>query len=797
METKDASRSKFKEGGESAGTTGASAFNSNSLPTVPNGDPMSGYAPSNNSVNSTDNAQVETHKSNADANETLNLKRRVQELEKQLRAEQLSKWNRTNSITAPTLQRTGTLLPGHINFNYSFTDDEPLPLSNRPFPFMLSMRREGGSKLLYNLLARDGKRDGHLFTSSLMLSELDPSRSNMLKEKARISLGDFYIPCPGDSTLNTEELKRKIALNHFGLTFVTPQVDLRDPIAGYFSLIPPAWVCKKLLDIFFKELYVLIPIIDEQDFRAALSRILGPQLEENYINTFPNVDSADDLAILVMHLIILRISYLSLLDLHGNSRSLLVRYPVTFDAFRAADTIMKEFDFSCSQSLTVLQAGIIIRTYAIVAPEAQLTGRVAQVKQGTITELCYALSLNRDPSCFPEQSPKMQNLRRKIWHYVARMDISSSVIYGTVLSTDAHTYDCQLPRFSVESANCYDLNIEQQIIESFRRSYDVFQIGRKLAEYHLLASETFPIEQVIKVLDNLETSLTDTCGNVKPLLSKQVENISSVTTMLVYVQMKLFMAYTYYCIHLYYESQSNQHLSSKYFLKTTSILLQDLGDLNMFVFQPNSSLNLQTTGRLTEFYLHLSLMIFTGIRLRLKCYMRIKFPARETTERDLEHEILYQLEENLKLYTHEQAIKLGYLASKFRYSLMLRGIHMITIKLCDQFQYLCDANTGQAIKDAAIKLPLDVLQKFGQKLDIYKLPKTNELFDFSDEGLIAEMNRQNFWDQFNVIENEETVTSAWIEKTKKFNRFADEMRLGFNYNLGFDLPTHELNLFSS
>lgn len=122
---------------------------------------------------------------------------------------------------------------------------------------------------------------------------------------------------------------------------------------------------------------------------------------------------------------------------------------------------------------------------------------------------------------------------------------------------------------------------------------------------------------------------------------------------------------------------------------------------------------------------------------------------------------------------------------------------MITIKLCDQFQYLYEANDAQSIREAAIKLPLEVLQKFSQKLDVYQLAKTGELFDFSDEGLIVEMNRRNLWDQLKTIETEETVTSTWIEKTKKFNKFAEDMKLGLSYNLGFDLPVIGPNLFSN
>ncbi|KAI5961293.1 hypothetical protein CANMA_003813 [Candida margitis] len=727
------------------------------------------------------------------------LKQRVQELENQLKTERLSNWNRSSSIPPTTWPRSATTpTPGQTNFNYSFTDGKPLLLSDRPFPYMLLMRREGGSKLLYNLLARDGEKDGHLLTSSILLCELNDIRTREIKEKARMMLGDYYIPFQGEETTNIEELKRKIALNHYGLQFIPPEVDLRDPIACYFSLIPPAWVSKKLLDIYFQALYPFMPIIDEQEFRSALSRILGPQINDNYINTFPNVDSSDDLAILAILLIVLRSTYLSLWDLHGNSLSSLSQYSVTYDAVRAAETILKEFDLTYRQSLTVVQAGLMYRSYVIIAPEAFFTGSTAQVKLGPIIQLCYALGLNRDPACFKDQTPKMQNLRRKIWHFVVRVDIACSGIFGTTLSTDVLTYDCPLPEFSIEAVNCFDLKMEKDIVDSFHRSHEVYLTCRKLADYHLIASDIFQVDQVIKVVEGLELTLTKAFGNVKPLFNQPLAGFMDVFSMQVYMEMKPFIAYTCYCLHLYYESQSNHLLSSKYFLKTMTILLQDLGDLNTYIFSnANSSFNMLLSAKFTEFYLHFNLMVFTGIRLRLKCYMHLKSSTSDNGEKSIEHEILYKLENQLKIYTHAQAIKLGELAKKYRYSLVLRGMHMITIKLCDQFQYLLSANDTQAVKEAAIKLPLEVLQKFSQKLDVYQLTKTGKLFDFSDEGLIAEMSRQNLWSQLKMIETEETVTSAWIEKTKKFNRFAEDMKLGFSYNLGFDLSSNGLDLFSS
>ncbi|RCK64467.1 multidrug resistance regulator 2 [Candida viswanathii] len=169
------------------------------------------------------------------------------------------------------------------------------------------------------------------FEKSQVLASLSAEQKQQLISKAKFIRGQGYIPGL-DEGYSIEQLKKLVGKNPsyvFAGSFA-------DPLASYFSLIPPAWVNQKLLDGFFRYIYPLMPIVDETDFRNSLDKILGPVIDGQYINSFPNVLSGEDLPLLALFLLILRITYLHVPNIST--------YAVSFDAFRAAETIMKEFN---------------------------------------------------------------------------------------------------------------------------------------------------------------------------------------------------------------------------------------------------------------------------------------------------------------------------------------------------------------------------------------------------------------------------------------------------------------------
>ncbi|KAI5952488.1 hypothetical protein KGF54_003355 [Candida jiufengensis] len=726
----------------------------NNIPTTNTSTNISNNIPTNIPNISSESQQLE---------EILKIKKKIADLESKLE-EKSSKLSK--------------IPPGEINFQYCFQEWKPLIMSHRPFPYLSLMRRDIGAKLLWNHIASSIKGNTNVFDISAILNDLKPEKIEELKTQSRIIFGASHIP-EIEEDIDINEIKTIIGINEKSLHFASPGIDFNDPISSYFNLIPPAWVNKKLLNIFFKDIYPLMPIIDESEFRSSLNRILGPEISDDYMNTFPNVDSSNDLAILAMHLIILRLTYLSLLDMNGQSESKLVKYPVSYDAFRAAETIMKEFDFTRKQSFTALQAGIMIRIYLILSPENTNTGSVIQITMGAIVQLCYSIGLNRDPICFNHQLPKIQNLRRKIWHFIVRFDILNSLIFNTTLSTNLQTYDCSIPTLDSDSANCSDSKVEQQIITSFQKYQNLFKLCRRLSEYQLTVDQNVKIDDLTKLLDDLELELKETVGDINVKTQQYELTPVSLLDIKIFIHVKCNLVYTYFTLYVYFEELKDIEAQSNYFMKAMTILTEDLSFLNTYVFQKHAPNSVPLfIMPLTQIYLHLNNLIFTFIRLRVNCNIRVMTDMSDVYT-------LHRINELLREYGHAQALILGDISSRFKYSIMLRRMHMLGMKLNENLPQILSSNNNEYIKKACLLIPIDVLKKFEKLLANNLPPKNRDLFDLSDGELIMEMRRENMWNQLKKIQTEEMVTSSWIDKTKRFNRLAEDLELNPNSNLNF------------
>ncbi|KAI5965149.1 uncharacterized protein KGF55_001369 [Candida pseudojiufengensis] len=711
--------------------------------------------------------------------EILEIKRKIADLELKLGKKSSSSPTTKNSIKIPE---------GEINFQYCFQEWKPLILSHRPFPYLLLMRRDVGAKLLWNYMISSAKAHKNIFDTSVLLNDVKQEKLENLKNQSKIIFGQSHIP-EIEENIDINEVKIIIGLNEKSLNFASPGINFNDPISSYFNLIPPAWVNKKLLNIFFKDIYPLMPIIDEIEFRSSLNRILGPEISDDYMNTFPNVDSSNDLAILAMHLIILRLTYLSLLDMNGESDCKLSKYPVTYDAFRAAETILKEFDFTRKQSFPVLQAGIMIRLYLILSSENTTTGSVVQITMGAIVQLCYSIGLNRDPKCYYNLSPKMQNLRRKIWHFIVRLDILNSLIFGTTLSTNPQTYDCSLPTFDNESANCSDLEVEKAIITSFHKYQSLFKLGRKLAKYQLTVETNIKVTDLFKLLDELEQELSSSVGNIKAKTQQYELDSISLLDIKIYIQFKFNLLYVYFTLYLYYEELNDIETQSNYFMKSMKILTEDLSFLNTYIFQKHRPYSVMLfTVSLTEVYLHINNLIFCFIRLRVNCNLHESLENKSNSDQVILSRLNYLLRE----YGHAQVLLLGDISSRFKYSIMLRRIHLLCSKLTENLPDILSFNNQENIKLAGLKIPIEILKNFGN-LMFQNLPhKDRDLFNLSDGELIMEMRRENMWNQLKKIQTEEMVTSSWIDKTKRFNKLTEDLEIpGLNLNfLTFDTTSY-------
>lgn len=663
-----------------------------------------------------------------------------------------------------------------INFNYGFKKGEPGPLliSHRPFPYLLSMRRDPGAKFMWVYFFKLVQIRPHFYENSANVCALSDSKRAEIIVKAKAKYGAGYIPALGEGRFSRDELK--VAITNYGAAngiSYAMDTNVLDPMVSYFSLIPPPWVNEKLVDIFFQHVFPHMPVIDENDFRADLERIIPIAEDGTYLFTTPKIESTNDLALLAIHLIVIRLGYMALLNFNDNESCILLKYPITVDTIRATEVIMKEFDLAKRQPLIVLQAGLMLRLYFSFAREHFVTGSEAQISIGSIVQMAYSLGLNRDPICLNIQSGRYQNLRRKIWHYLVRLDVLDSILFGTSLSTNPKTYDAQLPEYHEANSNTRNQDLEKDIINSFHKFQNMLAISYKLAKLHLVVNGKFPVNVVTNLLSRLEVETSVRLLSLEDYLSD--DSFSGVLFCRVYMYVKLYCAYNYTCLFYYYQAR-NSPLQSYYLEKTLLVLLIDLGGLTWAQIQ-----KLEGPGVALMFaplyyvFIHVTLFSFLVMRSRVLATIYelerdptliVRFPG-ETVESFTA--LLKELDVELRIFLFHRTKVLINLGEKYISFWLLTSVHANCMKFQNECPEIIPESDPAMIRDAVIGMsPSEI------RLLIVLLRKDNsincvnpgDVWTGSDEDLVQEMQVANLWSQLRKMTTEELVTSSWIDKSQ-------------------------------
>lgn len=224
-------------------------------------------------------------------------------------------------------------------------------------------------------------------------------------------------------------------------------------LARVTELLPPKRIICSFMEKFFKQIYPVIPIIDEQNFKNHMNHILSLRTftgEGDTVQKLRTTKLADycNLGILI---IILRLTWLSLpsnaceVDLgsqcsaflmpqlntasvtQAKEESLLIKYETPVEALELIREHLIKFDqissiSNCNVNLTTVQFAIFYKLYLMCwandtpsannSPDACVPGTINdgggqdnethQVLLSSITQMAFSCGLHRDPDNFPQ-----------------------------------------------------------------------------------------------------------------------------------------------------------------------------------------------------------------------------------------------------------------------------------------------------------------------------------------------------------------------------------------------------------
>ncbi|AMD21710.1 HFL146Wp [Eremothecium sinecaudum] len=354
---------------------------------------------------------------------------------------------------------------------------------DRMLEWYAQKRKKAQNKGMSNSSGRCPVAHGNTYTTSLPKMGC-PAGAGMNPSLNQASLPPFH------------NIAAKCPVMHDSLASVTPrkeelksidmkiQMNQKEVLHKLAALLPPKSVITKFLDCFFKYIYPVIPILDEQCFRREICQIFGDEEDDKLAIKLSKFSDSSTLGILV---IILRMTWLSLpsnactvelgpqcqqlvaskfnisLPATINDEPRLIDFEPVADAITLVRRDLIHFDELSSFSntnvnLATVQFAIFYKILLMCFPEAvqdniQSTQIISandnethQVLLSSIVQMAFSCGLHRDPDNFPQLNSNLLSRRfnkeamvnterlkhtwRKIWFFIVSLDVQQSLSLG-------------------------------------------------------------------------------------------------------------------------------------------------------------------------------------------------------------------------------------------------------------------------------------------------------------------------------------------------------------------------------
>lgn len=376
---------------------------------------------------------------------------------------------------------------------------------------------------------------------------------------------------------------------------IDPEMQLIEKIK---STMPTKKVMWKLIDKFFESLYPYIPFVDKHYFQGDMERIFGEKCYEDKPFERIRIIKRLDLAHVAICLIILRFTYLSLFSnrkcineqvIHstGNSPAIqdmkfLILNPINVSLIDIAQQCLDRFEVSRKTNLTVFQATLFMRLYHGHAPEDGdgTDGGDSQVSTAVLIQMGYALGLNREPDKFNDvcNDERVNNLGRKMWHYLVRSDIIHCFHVGNPISINSKHWDVKQPYFTESNKNSDDTEMEKVISITFGWFHERLKIIKNLVEQLLDIHGYCKVNDLTQSLNDAERVcredffVLDSISRNDPIAKEYINVINSK----IFIAVKGSCMTLYHHIYLHYEEKLRYDIMFFYIKKFYFVLQNDL-----------------------------------------------------------------------------------------------------------------------------------------------------------------------------------------------------------------------------
>lgn len=590
-----------------------------------------------------------------------------------------------------------------FNFHHDFNTGTKTDVYALKVVHLLTVgKRDPGVALFWDFKAK--KQKLCTFNSSYALYSRDAnSVSPALVDLVKTHFGANYVPYLDNYHAQPDlpAVRRAISAYGANLGYSLSEVySDSDPIqVAAEKLLPPKHYLYGLLEVFFSNVYPFFPVVDETQFLSDIKRMV----HYNPAGTEVKIANKTDLAALAMLFLVLRLAHVSLFTNNAAKNTTLLQtepllqFPIPLEYMTIASRCLKEFDFVKVNSLTVLQAMILMHICKDYYPEYghDSNGNELQMGLCILTQMACSLGLNRDPDYYQDSSPEaVRHLKRKIWYFVLYSDRLLSLECPNIASIRLSDYDTKLPSY-VDETNPMRAAIERDVIKSFEILSTLYPLTSQLLGYIVDVNSKIRVNDLLLALTSLETLASKTFGRAKDYIVRPTvgDAFLKVFKFRTYYQIKIFTAYLYHFLHLVYEKKGETNLDHFFLRKLLMILFSELRPLGGKLFDHCDAFFGQAflliMSPIAELYGHQLGLVSLGLYIRLVCTM--KFLERDDPLFNLIYGVLQRFAKTIYDHTTMILHMLRCLATRYLFAWKCRKAHAFGYEFLERSgQYLAN-----------------------------------------------------------------------------------------------------------
>lgn len=505
-----------------------------------------------------------------------------------------------------------------INFYEGYTPihvkDNSRQMNFGPYSWLLILKKDRALLVLWRVMVRHLANKKSLFPLPSLRTSANDSKEDEFRGK--VLAQDGYDEMKPLQDVRQDHNKHARLL---GLTQYEGHLDQENNLIEKIRLVLPhqkvVWI---LVNRFFKHVYPFFPFLDEERFTSSLKRILGPEAYMDRKIAKVNVEKRHDFANLGILLIILRMSYLSsfsnLTEVNEDNMNssdpakaeikYLLNNPVDIDVIALAQACLDQFDLLRKTNLNVLQCALFMRIYDLLSPEEGdgADGGNSQVFNSILIQMAYSIGIHREPNNFSDvcNDLRTNNLTRKIWSYILRLDTNQVFQYGSPMCVDDDFNDVLEPFHEPGNENTKDPTREQEVVRCFAGQTNLIKTVRRLLKVTLNVKSRIPMAELTELVSKIEMGIKDKFGVLSDYTrTAYVPNESSsfkVYQCKTYLTSKNFLNTTYFYFYLHYEKKRKTELAFFYLKKLFCVIYGEFAPEylelihnNLKTFDPHST----------------------------------------------------------------------------------------------------------------------------------------------------------------------------------------------------------------